>query len=98
MKFGQTPRKVWHSARELGRTFDALNLKLNRLMVLDHVWTRLTGAKGRFWKLEGVKGGTLYVRVTASVAKSELAAQRTALLRELNKHFDRAWIQKIEIL
>ncbi len=98
MKFGQTPRKAWHSTRELGHMFNGLNLTLNRLMVLDHVWTRLTGSRGQFWRLQGVKGGTLYVKVTVSVAKNHLLTQRETLIREMNKHFDRPWIQKIEIL
>lgn len=98
MRFGQTPRKAWHSAQELARPFSALNMRLNNLMVLDHVWTRLTGPKGRFWALQAVKGDTLYVKVTASVARNELLAQRPALIRELNKHFERPWIHQIEIL
>ncbi len=98
MKFGQTPRKAWHSTQELGNVFNGLYSKLNRLMVLDHVWTRLTGARGQFWRLQGVKGGTLYVKVTASVARNHLLTQRETLIREMNKHFDRPWIQKIEIL
>ena len=62
MKFGQTPRKAWHSTQELGGAFNGLNRTLNRLMVLDHVWARLTGVRGQFWRLQGVKGGTLYVK------------------------------------
>lgn len=97
-KFGQPPRKNWHSTQELGRTFNSLNKKLNQLMVLDFVWDRLVGVRGEFWQLEGVKEGTLYVKVTASVAKNQLLLQRDTLIRELNKHFEHPWIQKIEIL
>lgn len=67
-------------------------------MVLDHVWTRLVGEKERFWKLTGVKGACLYVSVRLSVARNELVGRRDTLIREINKHFDKPWIEKIEIV
>ncbi len=97
MKFGQNPKKQWRSSAELNRNYNTLNRHLNRLMILDHVWTRLIGNKAKFWVLKAVQGQTLYVQVKISVAKNELIARRYQLINELNKYFDEPWIQKIEI-
>lgn len=97
MRFGQKPPKIWHPSSELDNKFSSVNVKLNRLMVLDHVWTRLVGDKAKFWVLDGVKGSVLYVSVKAAVAKNELIGRRAGLVAELNKHFDRPWISRIEI-
>lgn len=98
MKFGENPKKQWHSSNELEKRYNKLNRSLNRLMILDHVWNRLVGVRGKFWVLKAVKGSTLYVQVKVSVARSELTAKRQTLIRELNKHFDEPWIEKIEML
>ena len=45
MKFGQNPKKEWKSASELGNVFNPLGKKLNRLLILDHVWKKLVGNK-----------------------------------------------------
>ncbi len=97
MKFGQNPKKQWRSSAELERNYNPLNRRLNRLMILDHVWTRLVGNKAKFWVLRAVQGDTLFVQVKISVAKNELIARRRQLIAELNKHFDAPWITKIEI-
>ncbi len=97
MKFGQTPKKAWHSSHELENGYNKLTSCLNRLMILDHVWNQLVGNKKRFWVLKAVKEDTLYVQVKVSVAKNELIARRQQLIAELNKHFDKPWISKIEI-
>lgn len=97
MKFGQKPRKEWRSSQELDRSYNPLNRRLNRLMILDHVWNQLVGNKTRFWVLKAVKEDTLYVQVKISVARNELIARRRQLITELNKHFDEPWIGKIEI-
>ena len=97
MKFGQTPKKEWHSTHELENGYNKLTSRLNRLMILDHVWNQLVGNKKRFWVLKAVKEDTLYVQVKVSVAKNELIARRQQLIAELNKHFDKPWISKIEI-
>ncbi len=98
MRFGQKPPKIWKSAAEVAGRFNKLNNSLNRLMILDHVWTQLVGPKQRFWKLQAVKGGVLYVSVKLSVARNELIGHRDNLIREMNKHFDKPWIEKIEIV
>ena len=97
MKFGQPPKKIWRSTQELENGYNKLTRRLNRLMILDHVWNQLIGNKSRFWVLQAVKDETLYVQVKAAVAKNELVARRQQLITELNKHFEKPWISKIEI-
>lgn len=97
MKFGETPKKQWHSAQELESGYNKLSRQLNRLMILDHVWKQTVGLKSRFWVLKAVQAGTLYVQVKVSVAKNELIARRQQLIKELNKHFEKPWISNIEI-
>ncbi len=98
MKFGAKPRKIWNDTTELNGKYNKLNNKLNRLMVLDHVWGKLIGNKEKFWKLVAVKENTLYVDVKLAVAKNELIARRENLINELNKYFNQPWIKKIEIV
>lgn len=98
MKFGAKPREIWKKPSELNGKYNRLNSKLNRLMVLDHVWMQLVGSKEKFWKLIAVKGSVLYVSVRLSVARNELIGRRDGLIKELNKYFDKPWIEKIEIV
>ena len=97
MKFGQNPQKQWHSSADLNLHFNRFNKRLNRLMILDHVWTQLIGNKSKFWVLKAIQKDTLYVQANLSVARSELLAKRAQLIKELNKHFDTPWIKRIEI-
>ena len=55
MKFGAKPRKDWSSSAELNGKFNRLNKQINRLMLLDHVWTELVADKAQFWKLVAVQ-------------------------------------------
>ncbi len=98
MKFGAKPRNTWSSPAELSGKYGRLYTRLNQLMLLDHIWTRLTGDKSRFWKLNAVQGNCIYVSVKLSVARNELIGRRENLIKELNKHFDKPWIKKIEIV
>ncbi len=98
MKFGESPRKIWHSSADLQSRFNRLNSRLNRLLILDHVWSHLVGNRGKFWVLKAVQKDTLYVQVRVAVAKNELTAKKTQLIHELNKHFDTPWIKRIEII
>ena len=97
MKFGQNPKKQWRSSQELDSRFNPLHNRLNQLMILNHVWNRLVGNKSQFWVLKAVKEDTLYVKVKQAVARNELAGCRNQLIAELNKHFEKPWIHKIEI-
>ena len=98
MKLGAKPRKIWNQSSELNGKYNRLNKQLNRLMLLDHVWKELVGNKEKFWKLSAVQKGVLYVEVKLSVARNELIARRETLLKEINKHFDKPFITKIEIV
>ena len=98
MKFGEPPKKKWHSSVEIGSQFNSLSKTLNRLMILDYVWDQIVGTKKRFCVLQAVKKDTLYVQVKASVAKNELTGRRREIIRELNKHFESPWIKHIEII
>lgn len=98
MKLGQPAKKEWRSSQELQSRYNRLSGTLNRLMILDYVWNEQVGAKARFWVLKAVQKDTLFVQVKASVAKNELNARQSQLIRELNKHFDSPWIKKIKII
>ena len=98
MKIGTKHRKIWNQSSELKGTHNRLNKQVSRLMLLDHVWNELVGEKGKFWKLSAVGKGVLYVEVKLSVARNELIARRETLLKEINKHFNKSWITKIEIV
>lgn len=98
MKFGAKPKKSWNPSAELNGKFNRLNKQINRLMLLDHVWSELVGDKERFWKLIAVQKGVLLVEVKLSVARNELVARRSTLIKEINKHFDKPWIEKIDIV
>ena len=98
MKFGQTPRPTWYASSNLTNRFNKLSTRLNRLVILDHVWTQLVGNKAKFWVLHAVQNDALYVKVKVAVAKNELIARRQQLVGELNKHFSTPWIKRIEIL
>ncbi len=97
MKFGATPRPTWYASANLENRFNKLNSRLNRLLILEHVWTKLVGNKAKFWVLHAVQNDTLHVKVKIAVAKNELVARRAELIGELNKHFDKPWIKRIEI-
>ncbi len=98
MKFGAKPKEIWKKTSELNGKYNKLNSKLNKLMILDHVWIRLVADKEKFWKLTAVKDNTLYVSVRLSVARNELIGRQDGLIKELNKYFDKPWIEKIEIV
>lgn len=97
MKFGAKPRDTWYASAHLKGRFNKLTNRLNRLLILDHVWTELVGNKAKFWVLHAVQHDTLYVKVKVAVAKNELVARQQQLISELNKHFDTPWIKRIEI-
>jgi len=98
LKFGAKPRKIWNSAEDLARGFNPLNHKLNRLMVLNSVWQKTAGAKSKFWILDAATNDAIYIKPSSSAAKHDLAARSGEIVKELNKHFDKPWIKRIEIL
>ena len=100
MNIKKNHHTVWKSTADLSKKYNSLNIIFTRLAMLDHIWKHLTGEKSKFWKLYGVNavGGCIYVQVRLSVARNELIGRRDFLIKELNKHFDKPWIKKIEIV
>lgn len=98
MKLGQKPGPIWHESKELKNTFGRFNSQINRLLLLDNIWEKVTGSKAKFWNLYAVKGSTIYVKVTVMAARHELLLKEKTLIKELNKSFDKAWIKKISIV
>ena len=98
MKFGAKPRKIWNKSSELGERYNRLHIQINRLMLLDYAWKKVVADKAKFWKLSAVQKKSLLVEVKLSVARNELIARRETILKELNKYFDKPWIEKIEIV
>ncbi|MDR0291455.1 MAG: DciA family protein [Elusimicrobium sp.] len=95
---GAKPRKIWNSAADLARGFNPLNLKLNRLMVLNSVWSKISGAKGKYWVLDAATNDSIYIKTKSAAAKHDLAGRSAEIIKELNKYFDKPWIKKIEII
>ncbi len=98
MKFGAKPREIWNKTSELNKKYNRLNSQISRLMILDYAWKKVVAEKEKFWKLVAVQKKNLLVEVKLSVARNELIARREIILKELNKYFDRPWIEKIEIV
>ena len=97
MKFGQNSKKQWRSTQDIVNGYNPLSQRLNRLVILEYVWKKIVGNKASFWVLHAVQGDTLFIKTNAAVAKNELIARRTQLIKELNKNFTTPWIKKIEI-
>ena len=98
MKLGQEPPKIWHEMKDLTGKFNTLNSQVKRLLLLEKVWDNVVGSKGKFWKLDSVQKNTLFVKVKVVAARQELLLNREMLIKELNKHFQRAWIKEISII
>ena len=87
----------WHNSSELLKPYSRLNLKLNKLILLDNLWSALLKNRAKFWELDSVQGGTIFVKVKSSPARHELLLKEKELIKELNKRFDKPWIKKILI-
>ena len=98
MKLGAKPKKIWHNSSELSQKYNRLSSQINRLMILDYAWKKVAAGKEKFWKLAAVQKKTILVEVKLSVARNELISRREMMIKELNKFFDRPWIEKIEIV
>jgi hypothetical protein len=97
MKFGQKPAPIWHESKELKNSFSKLNSQVNRLLLLDNLWEKVTGSRAKFWNLYAVKGNTVFVKVKVMAARHELLLKEKELIKELNKNFEKPWIKKISI-
>lgn len=98
MKLGQEPPKIWHEMSDLTGKFNSLNSQVKRLLLLEKVWDNVIGSKGKFWKLDGVQKDTIFVKVKVVAARQELLLNKEMLIRELNKHFQKAWIKEISVI
>ena len=98
MKFGAKPHTIWNKSSELNQKYNRLNNQINKLMLLDYAWKKVVGEKEKFWKLKAVQKGTLLVEIKLSVARNELTARRETIIKEINKYFDKPYIEKIEVV
>ena len=87
----------WHNSSELNNKFYHLNLKLNNLILLDNLWAVVLKNRAKFWELDSVQGGTIFVKVKSSTARHELLLKEQEIIKELNKKFKNPWIKKILI-
>ena len=87
----------WHNSSELTNKFCHLNFKLNNLILLDNLWQVILKNRAKFWELDSVQGGTIFVKVKSSPARHELLLKEKEIIKELNKNFNKPWIKKILI-
>ena len=98
MKFGQKPPEIWHNTQELTGSFNRLSSQVNRLLLLEKIWDRVVGSKAKFWQLDAVQKNVILVKVKVVPARQELLLNKEMIIKELNKHFQRAWIKDISII
>jgi len=98
MKLGQKPPEIWHNSSELQGSFNRLNNQVNKLILLEKVWTKVLGSKAKFWQLDSVQKNTIFVKVKVVSARQELLLSKANIIKELNKYFQRAWIKEISII
>lgn len=85
------------SARDVVRSFGfKTGSQGDRLAILDAVWEKEAGHYTRYWKLDAVRKGVLYIRTSSPVAAQELQLRGPALVRALNKYFKSGWIKAIK--
>lgn len=85
------------SARDVVRSFGfKTGAQGDRLAILDAVWEKEAGHYAKHWKLDALRKGVLYVRVSSPVAAQELQLRGPSLLRALNKYFKSNWIKAIK--
>ena len=89
---------IWHEPKEIKGSFSKLNKTINRLIILETVWNRYLGNKTKYWVLDSVKDGTVYVKVTVMAARHDLKLKEKEIIRELNKNFETPWIKQIFII
>ena len=80
----------------LGAFWRTSGVAEDKVAILNAVWDREIGSFKTHWTLEGVKRGTLHVRVKSSASAQELAMRSRELVRTLNKHFRTPWIKQIK--
>ena len=87
----------WNSLGVCADRFKNLPIKLGRMMLLGSVWEKEAGNMAAHWKLHGanISRKTVFVRTSGAAARQELSLRAPALIRSLNKYFDRPWIEEI---
>ena len=102
MRFGAAKPVIWHKSTELNNKFNRTSMRFHKLMILENVWPVLVGAKAKFWVLKGVhfegNNAALEISVKHPTALHDLKLSEAALLRDLNKYFEKPWIQKINFI
>ncbi len=88
---------IWHGSNELKTGFNRFSSQINRLVLLENIWNKTLGAKAKFWQLYAVQKNTIFVKVKVISARQELLLNKANIIKELNKHFQRAWIKEISI-
>jgi hypothetical protein len=96
MRFGEKEKPLWHNSSEIGNKFSGLLGRLNRLLLLESVWNKMLGAKGKFWVLSAAQGGAIIVKASNAAARHELLLREKKLISDLNKYFDKPWIKQIK--
>ena len=85
------------SAKDVVRSFGfKTGAQGDRLAILDAVWEKEAGHYAKYWKLDAVRKGVLYIRASSPVAAQELQLRGPSLLRALNKYFKSGWIKAIK--
>lgn len=88
-------KSQWATGKDLIRSFQFhTGLDLERMAVLNAVWEKEWGYYN-YWKLAGVKKGTLLVDVSSSAAAQELQARNRQVMRSLNQYFQKPWIKRV---
>jgi hypothetical protein len=97
MKVNTFKKNRWSSGSELVRSFNFRSgLQADKFAILNSVWEKEFGHLARHWVLTGVKNGVLYVKPSSSAAAQELHLRSGEIVRNLNKHFGRAWIRAVK--
>ena len=66
-------------------------------MILDSIWAREIGVLANHCQLLAVKKGSIIVKASSPAAAQELTMRGPQLIRNLNKFFNRPWINSIKI-
>ena len=91
-------KDIWHESKEVLNSFSKLSETLDRLVILESIWEKVVGDNAKYWVIDAVQGGTIYVKVKVMAARHELKLKEKEIIRELNKHFERSWIKQISII
>ncbi|MFA5161601.1 MAG: DciA family protein [Elusimicrobiales bacterium] len=91
--------KGWSPLAVCADRFKNLPIKLSRMMLLGSVWGKEAGAMAAHWELYGADAArkVIFVKVSSAAARQELSLRAPALIRSLNKYFDRPWIAEIRL-